>query len=103
MAGAAIAVIGILARIEFEAIVLSIPAAMDFSLKAMQKRPFGGRKIHGDTSVDKDGTLKPPGYPSLAHAFMTVSPIKEKGLVLSLLSMEGLFALIAILIAMGYA
>ncbi|MDA4123948.1 MAG: hypothetical protein OK438_00665 [Thaumarchaeota archaeon] len=103
MAGAAVAVIGILARVEFEAIVLSIPAAMDFALKAMQKKPFGGRKIHGNTSVDADGTLTPPGYPALAHAFMKVSPIKERGLVLSLLSMQALFALTAIVIAMGYA
>jgi hypothetical protein len=75
---------------------------MDFALKAMQRNPFNGRKVHGDTLVDADGTLRPPEYPSLAHAFMKVSPIKERGLVLSLLGMQALFALISILIAMGY-
>jgi UDP-N-acetylmuramyl pentapeptide phosphotransferase/UDP-N-acetylglucosamine-1-phosphate transferase len=102
MAGAAVAVIGILARVEFEAIVLSIPAAMDFALKAMQRTPFAGRKLYGNTSVGNDGTLRDPGYPALAHAFMKVSPINERGLVLSLLSMEALFAVIAVIVAMGY-
>jgi UDP-N-acetylglucosamine--dolichyl-phosphate N-acetylglucosaminephosphotransferase len=103
MAGAGIATIGILAKVEFEAILLCIPAAMDFALKAIQRKPFNGRKIHGDSLVNADGTLKPPSYPSLAHAFMRVSPIKERGLVLSLLSLQAVFAIIAVLIALGYA
>ena len=95
-AGAAVAVIGLLSRLEFVAVILSIPAAMDFTLKALRRRPFGGRKIHGDAVVEQDGTLKPAEYPTLVHAFMKVSPIKERGLVLSILAMQALFALVAI-------
>jgi hypothetical protein len=103
MAGSAVAVIGLLSGLEFEAIVMSIPAAMDFTLKAAQRLPFSGRHLHGNASVLPDGTLKAAGYPALAHAFMEVSPIKEKGLVVSLLAMEGLFALVAASVAVFVA
>ncbi|HME19452.1 MAG TPA: hypothetical protein VKF15_06945 [Nitrososphaerales archaeon] len=101
-AGAAVAVIGLLSKLEFVAVVLSIPAAMDFTLKAFRKRPFGGRKLHGDAAVEPDGTLKPAEYPTLVHAFMKVSPIKERGLVLSILAMQALFALVATIVTLGF-
>jgi UDP-N-acetylglucosamine--dolichyl-phosphate N-acetylglucosaminephosphotransferase len=100
-AGAAVAVIGLLSRLEFVAVVLSIPAAMDFTLKALRRRPFSGRKIHGNAVVEPDGTLKPAEYPTLVHAFMKVSPIKERGLVLSILAMQALFALVATIVTLG--
>jgi len=75
---------------------------MDFTLKALRRRPFGGRKIHGDAVVEPDGTLKPAEYPTLVHAFMKVSPIKERGLVLSILSMQALFALVAVVVAVRF-
>jgi len=101
-AGAAVAVIALLSKLEFVAVILSIPAAMDFTLKALRRRPFGGRKIHGDAAVEPDGTLKPAEYPTLVHAFMKVSPIKEKGLVLSILSMQALFALVAVAVTLRF-
>jgi len=101
-AGAAVVVIALLSKLEFVAVILSIPAAMDFTLKAVRRRPFGGRKIHGDAVVESDGTLKPAEYPTLVHAFMKVSPIKERGLVLSILAMQALFALIAVIVTLGF-
>ena len=56
MAGAAIAAIGLSTGLEFEAVVLSIPAAMDFSLKMVNRRPFKQRKLFGHTKVRPDGT-----------------------------------------------
>ncbi len=102
MAGAAVAVIGILGRLEFVVIILSIPAAMDFTLKAARSRPFSGRKEHGDASVGPDGVLHPAPYPALAHAFMMVSPTKERGLVVALLAMQALFAVVAIAVALDF-
>jgi len=101
-AGAAVVVLALLSKLEFVAVILSIPAAMDFTLKALRRRPFGGRKIHGDAVVEPDGTLKPAEYPTLVHAFMKVSPIKERGLVLSILSMQALFALVAVVVAVRF-
>jgi len=99
MAGAALAAMGLAAGLEFEAIVLSIPAAMDFALKMMYRRPFKQRHELGNTSVKPDGTLEPAPYPALVHAFMKVSPIRERELVLSVLATEALFAIAAIVIA----
>jgi len=101
-AGAAVVVIALLSRLEFVAVILSIPAAMDFTLKALRRRPFSGRKLHGDAVVEPDGTLKPAEYPTLVHAFMKVSPIKERGLVLSILAMQALFALVAIVVTLNF-
>jgi len=95
MAGAALAAMGLAAGLEFEAIVLSIPAAMDFALKMMNRNPFKQRHVLGNTKVRPDGTLDPAPYPALVHAFMKVSPIKEKELVLSVLATEAVFAVAA--------
>ncbi|HEV2139134.1 MAG TPA: hypothetical protein VGR53_09860 [Nitrososphaerales archaeon] len=100
MAGAALAAIGLASGLEFEAVVLSIPAAMDFALKMIDRRPFKQRHLFGNTKVRPDGTLDPAPYPALVHAFMKVSPIKERDLVLSVLAMQALFAAAAITIAL---
>lgn len=96
MAGAALAALGLASGLEFEAIVLSIPAAMDFSLKMMHRHPFKQRHLFGSTRIRADGTLEPAGYPAVVHAFMKVSPITEKELVVSLLAMQAVFASLAI-------
>jgi UDP-N-acetylglucosamine--dolichyl-phosphate N-acetylglucosaminephosphotransferase len=96
MSGAALAAMGLASGLEFEAIVLSIPAAMDFALKMMHRRPFKQRHLLGNTVVRPDGVLEPAPYPALVHAFMKVSPIREKGLVLSVLATEALFAVTAV-------
>lgn len=96
MAGAALAALGLASGLEFEAIVLSIPAAMDFSLKMMHRRPFKQRHLFGNTKVRADGTLEPASYPAMVHAFMRVSHITEKELVTSLLAMQAVFAALAV-------
>ena len=98
IAGAALAAMGLAAGLEFEAVVLSIPAAMDFALKMMYRRPFKQRHVLGNTTVRPDGTLEPAPYPALVHAFMRVSPIKERDLVLSVFAMQAMFALAAVII-----
>lgn len=102
IAGAALAAIGLASGLEFEAIVLSIPAAMDFALKMINRRPFKQRHLLGNTKVRPDGTLDPAPYPAVVHAFMRVSPLKERDLVLSVLAMQALFALAAILITLRF-
>jgi len=71
---------------------------MDFALKMMHRRPFKQRHVLGNTSVRPDGTLDPAPYPALVHAFMKVSPIRERELVVSVLATEVLFALVATVI-----
>jgi UDP-N-acetylglucosamine--dolichyl-phosphate N-acetylglucosaminephosphotransferase len=100
MAGGGLAAMGLSAGLEFEAIVLSIPAAMDFALKMMHRRPFKQRHLFGNAKIRADGTLEPASYPAVVHAFMKVSPITEKELVLSLLAMQAVFAALAIAIAL---
>jgi UDP-N-acetylglucosamine--dolichyl-phosphate N-acetylglucosaminephosphotransferase len=102
LAGAALAAMGLAAGLEFEAVVLSIPAAMDFALKMINRKPFKQRHLFGNTKVRSDGTLDPAPYPALVHAFMKVSPITEQGLVLSVLAVQALFAGAAITIAMVF-
>jgi UDP-N-acetylglucosamine--dolichyl-phosphate N-acetylglucosaminephosphotransferase len=101
MAGAALAAMGLASGLEFEAIVLSVPAAMDFALKMMHRNPFKQRHVLGNTQVRPDGTLDPAPYPALVHAFMKVSPINERELVLSVLATEALFAIAAVVIAIS--
>jgi UDP-N-acetylglucosamine--dolichyl-phosphate N-acetylglucosaminephosphotransferase len=96
MFGAGLITIGLISHLEFAAIVLSFPAAFDFTLKLLSKRPFAQRKLLGNTSVKQDGTLTPPHYPALAHAFMIVAPTTEKSLVRWILLMEGLYACLAV-------
>jgi UDP-N-acetylglucosamine--dolichyl-phosphate N-acetylglucosaminephosphotransferase len=96
MSGAAIAAIGIVAKLEFVAIAVTAPAAIDFTLKLISRRPFGQRVEYGNSTVSVDGFLRPAPYPSLSHAFMKVSALSEKQLVKALLSMEVLYSTIAL-------
>lgn len=96
MAGAGIAAIALLAGLEFAAIIVSIPAGIDFTLKMVAKKPFGGRYTFGNTTVDEQGHLNPPSYAALVHAFMRTGPMTEKGLVLSVLGMQAVYALLAV-------
>ena len=98
MAGAAIATIGLISGLVFAAVVVSIPAALDFTLKMLSRNPFSARAIHGNTSVAADGILNPPSYAALSHVFMRVTSMTERTLVKSLLLMEGVYAILAVLI-----
>ncbi len=102
MAGAALAAMGLAAGLEFQAIILSIPAAMDFALKMMHRNPFKQRHQYGNTSVREDGTLEPAPYPAVVHSFMKVSPISERGLVISVLAMMALYSTIAIAVTLVF-
>jgi UDP-N-acetylglucosamine--dolichyl-phosphate N-acetylglucosaminephosphotransferase len=99
--GASIAIIGIMARLEFAAIMVSIPAAFDFTLKMLSKKPFAQRRDYGDTKVTADGVLRPALYPALSHAFLRVSNLNERSLVAVILAMESLYALIAVLLTLS--
>lgn len=94
-AGAAIAVIGLMGGLEFAAVVVSIPAALDFALKMLSRSPFSQRGKFGDSSVDADGHLIPSSYPALTHAMMRASPITERGLVSSIVLMEACYCALA--------
>jgi UDP-N-acetylglucosamine--dolichyl-phosphate N-acetylglucosaminephosphotransferase len=98
MAGAAIATIGLATGFVFAAVVVSIPAALDFTLKMISRNPFSARTIHGNTTVTTDGILTPPNYAALSHVFMRVTTMTERKLVKSLLVMEGVYAVLAVLI-----
>ena len=102
MAGAALAAIGLASGLEFAAVVLSTPAAMDFALKMMNRNPFKQRHVLGNTKIRPDGTLDPAPYPALVHSFMKVSPITERGLVESVLAMEALFAVLAVAFTLAF-
>jgi len=102
VAGAALAAIGLASGLEFEAVILSIPAAMDFALKAMHRHPFKQRHLFGNTRIRPDGTLEPAPYPALVHSFMKVSRLRERDLVLSILAMQVLFALAATVIEVSF-
>ncbi len=101
MAGAGIAVVALLSGLEFAAIIVSIPAGIDFTLKMFAKRPFGGRYSFGNTTLDENGKLKPPAYPALVHAFMRSAPMTERELVVSVLSMQTLYAALAIAVTLS--
>ncbi|MDA4117666.1 MAG: UDP-N-acetylglucosamine--dolichyl-phosphate N-acetylglucosaminephosphotransferase [Thaumarchaeota archaeon] len=94
--GAALATVGLVGGVEPASVILSIPAAMDFTLKMLSKNPFQGRQRFGNTSVDSGGVLSPPAYPALAHAFMRVGRLSERRLVVSILAMEAVYAIVAI-------
>ncbi|MDA4123779.1 MAG: hypothetical protein OK456_11425 [Thaumarchaeota archaeon] len=102
IAGAGIATIAVLAGLEFAAIVVSIPAGIDFALKMIARRPFGGRRIFGDTTIDGKGNLVAPSYPALVHALMRAEPTGERGLVESVLGMQALYAALAITITLVF-
>ena len=101
MAGAAIATIGLACNLVFAAVVVSIPAALDFTLKMASKNPFSARTIHGDTVVDEAGILRPPNYASLSHVFMRMTSMTEKSLVKSILFMEAIYGILAVIITLS--
>jgi len=96
ISGAALATVGLVGGVEAAAVIVSIPAAIDFTLKMLSRNPFQGRKKFGNTSVDSAGLLSPPPYPALAHAFLRVGRLSEKRLVATILAMEALYAIVAI-------
>ncbi|MGA2665105.1 MAG: UDP-N-acetylglucosamine--dolichyl-phosphate N-acetylglucosaminephosphotransferase [Nitrososphaerales archaeon] len=100
LAGAGLAAVALLGGLEFAAIIVGIPAGIDFTLKMISKTPFGGRRSYGNTTVDEAGRLNPPSYPALVHAFMRASPTTESGLVVSVLSMQGVYAALAVAVTL---
>lgn len=102
VSGAAIAAISITGGVEAAGILLMVPSAIDFALKMLAKSPFSGRKKFGDTAVAEDGTLISPGYATLAHAFMNVTRLKEKDLVLALLVMQALYSSLAVFLTLFF-
>jgi UDP-N-acetylglucosamine--dolichyl-phosphate N-acetylglucosaminephosphotransferase len=98
MAGATIATIGMVGQLEFAAIVVSMPAALDFTLKMLSKRPFSQTNKFGNSKVIPTGRLVAAPYPALAHAFMKVAHLTEKKLVESLLIMECVYGFLAIVL-----
>jgi len=100
MFGAGVAAIGLISHLEIAAVILCMPAALDFALKLMSKKPFGQRRLFGNTQVNPDGTLAPANYPALVHAFMRVAPTKERNLVAWILAMEGLYAILAVAVTL---
>ncbi len=102
VSGAAIAAISITGGVEAAGILLMVPSAIDFALKMLAKSPFSGRKKFGDTAVGQDGTLISPGYATLAHAFMNVTRLKEKDLVLALLVMQALYSSLAVFLTLFF-
>lgn len=96
MAGAAIVAVGFASGLVFPAIVVSIPAGFDFALKISTRRPFAARSIHGNTKLTADGTLTPPNYPALSHAFMRITSQSEKSLVSSILAMQIVYSVLAV-------
>ena len=75
-------------------------AALDFALKLKSRQPFGQRRVHGNTKVSPEGVLLPADYPALVHAFMRVAPTGERSLVSWVLVMEGLYAMLAIVVVL---
>jgi UDP-N-acetylglucosamine--dolichyl-phosphate N-acetylglucosaminephosphotransferase len=100
MAGAGIATVALLAGLEFAAIIVSIPAGIDFALKMVARKPFGGRYVFGNTTLDESGHLRPAPYPALVHAFMRARLVSEKGLVLSVLGMQAVYAGLAVAVTL---
>jgi len=98
--GAAIAAIGIMSGLEFAAIMVSMPAAFDFALKMLDRRPFAQRGVYGDTKVTAEGVLEPPPYPALSHTFLEVSSLDERGLVAAILAMEAVYAILAAILTL---
>ncbi|MEM2921988.1 MAG: UDP-N-acetylglucosamine--dolichyl-phosphate N-acetylglucosaminephosphotransferase [Candidatus Bathyarchaeia archaeon] len=96
MFGAIIASVAILGDELFLAVSIMMPAILDFTLKMLHGKPFGQRKIYGDTKVDEAGFLNPPGYAALPHAFMKVAPTSEKRLVVLLLLSEAILGIVAL-------
>jgi UDP-N-acetylglucosamine--dolichyl-phosphate N-acetylglucosaminephosphotransferase len=100
MFGAGVAAIGLISHLEMAAIILFMPAALDFALKLTSKSPFGQRRIFGNTQVSEDGVLAPASYPALVHAFMKVAPTNERELVKWVLAMECGYALLAVAVTL---
>ena len=63
MFGAGIAAIGLIAHLEIAAVVLFMPAALDFALKLTSKNPFGQRKAYGNTQSNAGRHSRPRRLP----------------------------------------
>lgn len=100
MFGAGVAAIGLISHLEIAAVILFMPAALDFALKLASRRPFGQRRVFGNTQVNPDGVLVPANYGALVHAFMRVAPTGERTLVTWVLAMEGLYAILAVAVVL---
>jgi UDP-N-acetylglucosamine--dolichyl-phosphate N-acetylglucosaminephosphotransferase len=100
VSGAAVAAISISGGIEGAGIVMMVPSAIDFTLKMLARSPFSHRKKFGDTTVASDGTLISPGYAALAHAFMNVTRLKERDLVLALLLMQAMYSSLGVFLTL---
>lgn len=100
MFGAGVAAIGLISHLEMAAIILFMPAALDFALKLRSRKPFGQRRVFGNTRVNPDGVLVPANYPALVHAFMKVAPTKERALVTWVLAMEAGYAILAVVVTL---
>ncbi len=101
MAGAAIATVGLISGLVFAAVVVSIPACLDFTLKMVSRNPFAARSIHGNTTVTSDGILRPPNYAALSHVFLRLNAMTEQTLVKSMLLMSAVYAAIAVVITLA--
>jgi len=97
VSGAAVATISIMNRTEFIGIIMLLPAAIDFMLKAFNKKPFAQRSVYGDTKLRNDGTLEPAPYAALAHTLMRITPLNEKELVTSILIIQVIHSVIALM------
>ncbi|MEM3641588.1 MAG: hypothetical protein QXH37_06690 [Candidatus Bathyarchaeia archaeon] len=98
MSGAAIATISILGEVEFAGICTIVPCAIDFALKMISRQPFSQRRLFGNTQVVDGDFLAPPSYPALPHAFLRVTSLRERELVLCLLSMQLIYSFIGVFI-----
>ncbi len=99
--GAGIASVALLAGLEFVGILSLMPATIDFALKITNKRPFGQRSFYGDTRALPDGILAPPPYRALAHVFLRMTPMGERDLVLSMILMQSMYSIAAIIISLA--
>ena len=99
--GTALACAVIIGRIEVIGILVLAPHIVDFFTKLLgaigKCKPFGQRKIYGDTVISQDGFLHPPPYVSFPHFIMNIQPTTEKKLVKMLVLFEVLIGIIAII------
>ena len=103
LVGGGIATVALMAGLEFAGIICLTPAIIDFALKVTSRKPFGHRQRYGDTSVRKDETLDPPPYRALAHIFLRLGRLRESELVLSLLIMQVVYSIVAIVLELTIA
>ncbi|AEH25057.1 MraY family glycosyltransferase [Pyrococcus yayanosii] len=94
--GALFGLVAVLGGAEFWGAVLLIPHALDFLLKLRVK--FSGKKM-GGARIRPDGTLEAPPYLSFLGFLMRTFRLTEPRLVALVWLIEGLIAIIVILLA----